>query len=288
MILLLSWGPAILLQLAHPLIARGIADHSHFHTEPRGRVRRLHRTIHAMLQLCFGSEAEARAVVARINAIHDRVSGQLPDAVGNFAAGTRYSARDPALVAWVHATLLDMNVRSYELFVAPLAPEEKDRYCAEASAIEEPLGIPRGYLPRSFSELRRYMDAMYSSGEIIVTDVARTLAFEIVYPPAPAGVMPFLAPVRVTAIGLLPQPIRDGYGFRWNGRTEAMLHLSATLARHALPLMPAFARYWPAARRAVRHQRRQPIRVPVSSAESSRSCPFAAADDAGKARRRGI
>jgi uncharacterized protein (DUF2236 family) len=283
MILLLAWGPAILLQLAHPLIASGIADHSRFHTERRGHVRRLHRTLHSMLQLCFGSEPEARAVVARINAIHDRVSGQLPKAAGVFAVGTRYSAHDPALLAWIHATLLDMNVRLYELFVAPLALEEKDRYCAEASAIEEPLGIPRGQLPRSFSELRRYMDAMYTSGQIVVTDVARTLALGIVYPPVPALVGPLLAPVRLTAIGLLPPTIREGYGFPWGGRTEAMLHLSARLVRHALPLMPPFARYWPAARRAVRRPRGQSI-ISVSSAESSRSCPFAAAEDAREPR----
>src|SRR5262249_54564647 len=141
-----------------------------------------------------------------------------------------------------------------------------------------------GQLERSFSELSGYMDAMYSSGQIVVTDVARKLAFEIVYPPAPAVAMPLLAPVRVTTIGLLPQPIRDGYGFRWNGRTEAMLHMSAALARHVLPLMPASVRYWPAARRAVRHQRSQPIPVSVSSAEASRSSPFAAADDPRKAR----
>jgi uncharacterized protein (DUF2236 family) len=239
-----------------------------------------------MLQLCFGSEAEARIVVARINAIHDRVSGQLPKAAGVFAVGTRYSAHDPALLAWIHATLLDMNVRLYELFVAPLALEEKDRYCAEASAIEEPLGIPRGQLPRSFSELRRYMDAMHTSGQIVVTDVARTLALGIVYPPVPALVGPLLAPVRLTAIGLLPPTIREGYGFHWGGRTEAMLHLSARLVRHALPLMPPFARYWPAARRAVRRPRgpiRQPI-ISVSSAESSRSCRFAAAEDAREPR----
>jgi uncharacterized protein (DUF2236 family) len=279
MILLLAWGPAILLQLAHPLIASGIADHSSFQTERRGRVRRLHRTLSSMLHLCFGSEREARAVVARINAIHDRVSGQLPEAAGIFAAGTRYSAHDPALLAWVHATLLDMNVRLYELFVAPLALEEKDRYCAEASAIEEPLGIPRGQLPRSFSELRRYMDAMYTSGQIVVSDVARTLARGIVYPPAPALVGPLLAPMRLTAIGLLPPTIREGYGFHWDGRAEAMLHLSAGLARHALPLLPGFARYWPAARRSVRRQRSQSIKS-VSSAAASPSCPFAAAHHA--------
>ena len=37
-----------------------------------------------------------------------------------FPKGTPYSAHDPALLAWVHATLLEMNLRAYELFVGPL------------------------------------------------------------------------------------------------------------------------------------------------------------------------
>jgi uncharacterized protein (DUF2236 family) len=123
------------------------------------------------------------------------------------------------------------------------------------------------------------MDAMYTSGQIEVTDDARTLALGIVYPPVPALARPLLAPVRLTAIGLLPRPIREGYGFRWSGRTEAMWHLSAGLVRHALPLMPAFARYWPAARRTVRRQRGQSI-ISVSSAASPRSSSFAAAEHA--------
>ncbi|MGH8573509.1 MAG: oxygenase MpaB family protein, partial [Gammaproteobacteria bacterium] len=48
-VLLLAWSPAILLQLAHPLVARGVADHSTFRTERYGWRRRLHRTIDAML-----------------------------------------------------------------------------------------------------------------------------------------------------------------------------------------------------------------------------------------------
>src|SRR5919201_5623043 len=83
-VLLLAWGPAILLQFAHPLIARAIADHSTFRVERWGRLRRFHRTLNAMLGLCFGSEAESRNVVARINAIHNRVQGQLPEAEGVF------------------------------------------------------------------------------------------------------------------------------------------------------------------------------------------------------------
>jgi hypothetical protein len=66
------------------------------------------------------------AVVARINAIHDCMNGRLTETAGIFPAGTPYSAHDPSLLACVHATLLGMNLRVYELFVTPLRIEEKD------------------------------------------------------------------------------------------------------------------------------------------------------------------
>jgi len=55
-VLLAGWGRAILLQLAHPTVARGVAEHSGFTAERWGRLRRLHRTLSAMLALTFGSE----------------------------------------------------------------------------------------------------------------------------------------------------------------------------------------------------------------------------------------
>src|SRR5262245_55670945 len=212
-ILLLAWSPAILLQLAHPLVAQGVADHSSFRTEGWGRTRRLYRTLNAMLELCFGNEREALAVAARINAIHDRVQGQLRETAGMFPAGTSYSAHDPALLAWVHATLLAMNLCVYELFVAPLSAEDKDCYCAEASSIEGHLGIPEGRLPRTFGELQQYMEGKLASGEILVTDAARTLARMIVYPEVPRVAEPALGLMRLITLGVLPSRIRDGYGF---------------------------------------------------------------------------
>ncbi|MGH7332615.1 MAG: oxygenase MpaB family protein, partial [Candidatus Rokuibacteriota bacterium] len=247
-ILLLAWGPAILLQVAHPLVARGVADHSAFRTERRGRARRLRRTVDAMQQLCFGSERQALAAAARINAIHDCVHGQLPETAGIFAAGTPYSAHDPALLTWVHATLLHMNLRVYELVVAPLPVEDRDRYCLEASAIERHLGIPEGRLPRSVSELQRYMDGMFASGQISVTDIARTLARAIVYPQVSPVAAPAISFMRLTTIGLLPPTIRADYGFPWSARREAMLRRSTAFVRTLLPLTPSILRHWPAAR----------------------------------------
>jgi ER-bound oxygenase mpaB/B'/Rubber oxygenase, catalytic domain len=91
-----------------------------------GSIRRLHRTLDAMLGLCFKTEREALAVVARINAIHDSVNGRLTEAAGIFPAGTSYSAHDPSLLAWVQATMLDMTCATTNPFVTPLRIEEKD------------------------------------------------------------------------------------------------------------------------------------------------------------------
>lgn len=257
-VLLAGWGRAILLQLAHPLVARGVAEHSGFATEPWGRVKRLERTLRAMLALTFGTPEEAAETAAAINRVHDRVHGRLGAGAGAFGPGTGYSAHDPALLGWVHATLLDTFLLTYERFVAPLAPAERDRYCLEAGAAAPLLGVPPSWLPLSAADLAAYMERMLASGEIAVTETARELAREVLSPPAPWPARPLLALARLPAIGLLPPPIREGYGFAWTGRQERALKWLETAVRRALPLVPPLLRYWPAARAAAARERARP------------------------------
>ena len=246
---LAGWGASILMQFAHPLVAAGVADHSTFALRPRERWRRLRSTLDAMLALTFGSDEQVARAARGINAIHDRVHGRLPEAVGVFPAGARYSAHDPELLRWVHATMLDAMPRTYELYVGPLTPAEKDRYCLEASGVAPLLGIPGGYLPTDTTQLYRYLDAMLASGQIAVGRQARELASEILNPvlPAPAG--PLLPLLRLPAIGLLPEPIREAYGFRWDPRQERALRLTGALTREALRVTPSLLRHWAASRR---------------------------------------
>jgi uncharacterized protein (DUF2236 family) len=251
-VLLAGWGRAILLQIAHPKVARGVAEHSGFTTEPWGRLRRLHRTLAAMLALTFGSEEEAAASAARINAIHDRVHGRLEAP----ATGASYSAHDPELLTWVHATLIESFLLAYRLFVGPVTSAEADRYCGEAAAIEPALGIPPGRLPRTERQLREYLDAMLAGGVIEVTDTARRLSREIIGPPAPALVRPALWLAALPAVGLLPPAIRAAYGLPWDGRRARALRLLAAATRRSLPLLPPALRYWAVARRAERRLRR--------------------------------
>ena len=255
-VLLAGWGRAILLQIAHPKVARGVAEHSEFATEPWGRFRRLHRTLSAMLALTFGSEEDATTAAARINAIHDRVHGRLDAAAGGLDAGDAYSAHDPELLTWVHATLIDSFLLTYRLFVGPVTASEADRYCDEVSGIEPALGIPAGRLPRTERRLREYLDTMLAGGSIEVTDTARRLSREIISPPAPVLVRPALRLAALPAVGLLPAGLRAAYGLPWDGRRERALRVMTATTRGLLPLVPPPLRYWAVARRAARRARR--------------------------------
>ncbi|HEU5320593.1 MAG TPA: oxygenase MpaB family protein, partial [Methylomirabilota bacterium] len=247
-----GWGSAILLQFAHPLVARGVADHSGFRQGLLAPWRRLHRTLHAMVTLTFGGQDHVTGTARAINAVHDRVHGTLAEAEGPFPAGTRYTAHDPALLGWVHATCLYAFMRAYELYVAPLRDEEKDRYCAESSAVAPLLGIPDGVLPRTRAELDAYLTRMLASGEIVVTATARRLAGELLAPPGLRHLWPLPGLLWITALGLLPQSVREAYGFRWTARHRRALSVLAWLVRHGRPLVPPSLRLWPAARAARR------------------------------------
>jgi uncharacterized protein (DUF2236 family) len=202
-----------------------------------------------MLALTFGSPEEVRRAADGINRIHDRVNGRLAVPRGVFPAGTDYSAHDPGLLTWVHATLLDVLPRTYELYVGPLVPAERDRYCLEGTGLGPLLGIPEVGLPASVAELRAYMARMLAGGEIAVTPPARELARALLHPPAPPGAAALLWLGRLPAVGLLPPAVRRAYGFAWGPRHAAALRLTAALARRSLPLVPPMLRHWPAARR---------------------------------------
>ncbi len=258
--LVLGWGRAILLQFAHPLVASGVADHSSFR-QYLGRLRRLYQTLDRMLRLTFGTEEEIASIVRVINAIHDRVHGRTREPAGIFPSGTPYSAHDPALLRWVHATLLDSQLLAYELYVGPLTSEEKNRYCEETSAMEPLLGMPLGYLPRSLAALHSYLEAMLRSREIVVTDTARMLAREVLAPPSLRIAAPLLWFLRLQSVGLPPPQIREAYGLPWDSRLEGARNLSAWTVRTMLPLVPSVVRYWPSAREALRATDRMRVRA---------------------------
>src|ERR1043166_5444274 len=106
MALLLGGGRALLMQIAHPKIAAGVADHSRFATDPLARLK---QTMETMWSIVFDDRARAQASLDRLGRVHERVQGRVPN-------GPSYSARDPELLLWVHATLVDSALVTYDRF----------------------------------------------------------------------------------------------------------------------------------------------------------------------------
>jgi uncharacterized protein (DUF2236 family) len=244
MIVVAGWGRAILLQLAHPAVAAGVHHHTTFRGSLRSSFGRFHSTVGAMLALTFGDTEEMITAAARINAIHDRVRGRVRE-----GSAETYSAHDPDLQRWVHATLLDSVPLTYEQLVGPLSRGDRDRYCKEAAIMEPLLGMPAGWLPRDAAALDAYMREMLASGTLVVTDTSRALARAVLYPPRWYMVWPAFRPLQLFTIGSLPPSIRQAYGFEWRANDERALARWTTLLRRSQRLLPALAREWPVARR---------------------------------------
>jgi uncharacterized protein (DUF2236 family) len=248
-IVLLGWGRAILLQLAHPLIAAGVHDHSGFRATTWAAVTRLYHTVHAMLALTFGNDEERDRALAGIRQIHQRVNGQLRSGAGRFTAGTRYSAEDPDLVLWVHATLLESVPLAYEQLVGPLTIAERDAYCAEAAPVAIALLARSQEVPRTWAETRAYLDRMYASGDLVVSDDARALARAVLSPAAAGWIAaPATWANRIVTLGLLPPQIRRQYGLGWTRGNQRMFNLLVPTLRTMRRVMPGAIALWPESR----------------------------------------
>jgi uncharacterized protein (DUF2236 family) len=249
-VVLLGWGRAILLQLAHPLVAAGVAEYSDFNESARGYVRRVRRTVGGMLAITFGTPDQARQVIERINGVHDRVHGVLSEPAGRFPAGTRYSARDPQLLLWVHATLVESMVLTYEQLVAPLAAAERDRFCVEAAETAVALGVPPADVPMRYDELCAYMKQRYAAGDIVVTPRARRLAAALLSPPLGPAAAPLARITKLVTVGLLPDDLRRGYGFAWDDRRDRVFRAIMLVVRRTRWILPPMLREWRVARAA--------------------------------------
>ncbi len=248
-LVLLGWGRAILLQLAHPLVAAGVFDHSGFRGTPYAAASRLFHTIHAMLALTFGDEPARERTLEAIRVIHRRVNGELPEPTGPYPSGTRYSAEDPSLVLWVHATLLESVILVYERLIGPLSAAERDEYCAEAFPIAVALAAREDEVPRTWNDLRAYLDRMYASGAIAVGTQGRELAQAVLSPSGAWLVAPATWINRMMTIGMLPPQVREQYAMPWTLRQERRLARLVSTLRLTRRLLPDAIALWPAARK---------------------------------------
>jgi uncharacterized protein (DUF2236 family) len=229
-VVMLGAGRALVLQLTHPGVARGVAEHSSFATDPFGR---LQRTLDAVNTIVFGTVDEATQRGAALRAAHRRVRGD------------GYDATDPELVLWVHATLLDTALRMHARWVRPVPPDVAERFYAQAVVVGELFGAPRASQPPDLDAFRAYVRETIGTLAPRVSDDQRRLARAALHPAVPVVVDPLVTLARQLTIGQLPDPVRRAFGFGWDLPREAALRatglgtrLAAAQLRWALRAVP--------------------------------------------------
>jgi uncharacterized protein (DUF2236 family) len=232
----LGGGPAVLLQVAHPLVAAGVAQHSDFR---RDLWRRLVRTLRALYLITYGTKAEAERAGEAVQSVHACVHGETDVQLGCFPPGTRYSAAEPELMLWVHATLVEASLRVYQRFARPLSPEEQERYYREMAVVARLFGTPASVIPPSLAEFREYFEAQIGGETISVTAPARKVAAAIIEAPLPAPMRVLVPAHRLATAGLLPRRLREEYGLRWSPLHELALPVAARSLRLTTPALIA-------------------------------------------------
>lgn len=117
---------ALLTQMLHPRALAGVWDHSDVAEDQLGRLRRTARFIAITT---YGHRDLALEAIAKVNAIHQRVSGSLPD-------GSRYRATDQWLLAWVHVAGAINFLEGWRRYGEPrMSRADQDRYFAESGEV---------------------------------------------------------------------------------------------------------------------------------------------------------
>jgi uncharacterized protein (DUF2236 family) len=224
----LGGGPAVLLQVAHPLVAAGVVLHSDYR---RDLWRRLAHTLRALYLIAYGTKAEAEGAGDAVQAVHAHVHGKTDVQLGRFPPGTSYSASDPELMLWVHATLVEASSTVYQRFVRALSGEEQERYYQEMAVVARLFGTPDSVIPRSLAEFRDYFAAQIAGDTITVTSPAREVAAVIFEARLPTPMRLLVPAHRLSTAGLLPPRLRREYGLRWSRLDRLALPLAARSVR---------------------------------------------------------
>ncbi|HAD14283.1 MAG TPA: hypothetical protein DCF33_17825 [Saprospirales bacterium] len=182
-------GPrALLLQVAHPAVADGVARYSRFQEDPFGRG---YRTFKAMATLYFGTREQAEATSRRLNRVHAGIKG------------TDYTATDPELQLWVFSTLVDTTLRVFEgMPLRQLPLNWKELFYEESKLAAALLGIPKEIYPTDLHAFESYFQAMLH-GELLGSEnVCREVAQAILQHPN----TPKKAAYWLSSVGI-PEPL---------------------------------------------------------------------------------
>ncbi|HET7570675.1 MAG TPA: oxygenase MpaB family protein [Gammaproteobacteria bacterium] len=228
-ILLAGGMRAILLQVAHPAIGRGVAAHSNFTYRAMDRLRATMTYVYCMT---FGSPDERRAIRDQVDTVHRSINGP------------GYDARDPDLQLWVTATLYHTALMLYERWVGRLDNHRAEIIYRQYRILGAALQMREEQWPADRAAFCDYWNAMLQ--RIEVTDAAREVCHDLFHPQqVPLWVRAVLPLNRLITAGLLPAPIREAYGLEWDDGRQRRFNQFSNAASAIYPWLPTPVRQFP-------------------------------------------
>lgn len=249
-VVILGGLPAVLLQVAHPMVAQGVWDYSSFERDP---LARMISTLDATLVMTFGDSDQVAEQAGRVRLRHQSVHGELGQAHGEWKRGERYSALDPELCLWVYATGVELVLDTYGAFCSPLGQKARAQYYACGKPLAELMGVKPSILPASYGQFRAYYQDML--GRLVVGPLAREIAAAVFA--AKLGPVPVSPLGPVIAAALMPSDrMREAYRLKWGWREQAIWQAFRVAVAAAVRVAPPQVSEWPHAR--VARQRSAP------------------------------
>jgi uncharacterized protein (DUF2236 family) len=222
---------AVILELAEPAVRAGVWEHSSFRTDP---LNRLKRTGLAAMISVYGARSVAEPMIARVVRMHASVQGTT-------AAGIPYSASDPRLLTWVHATAAFGFAEAYNRYVQPLSTQNLNDFYREGAPVSSLYGAIDS--PRSGLEMQALFESTRTqlAASPIIFEFLRIMRETAAFP----GPLRRLQPMLLrAAVELIPERLRETlslsehYGLRAYER-RLVKWAGACADRIVLPASPA-------------------------------------------------
>ncbi|MFF1878265.1 oxygenase MpaB family protein [Leifsonia sp. NPDC058230] len=259
-------GRALLLQIAHPAVGRGVVEHSDFANR---MLDRLHATMTYVYASVYATPEEFAVVRRSVNRAHAPVHAE---AEGDQPA---YNAYDPGLQLWVAATLYETMIGLYNRVFGPLPPNDAERLYREFTAIGSALQVPAEAWPADRAAFASYWEQMLTT--LRPNDATRAVARQILYPRAIPVWMRMLFPgARLVTAGLLPEQLRQDFGLPWTERAARSFDRWMRWAAVVYPRIPASWRHRP--REVYLNRLRRQVAAGKAAEASARTATQTAAD----------
>ncbi|MCG5431270.1 oxygenase MpaB family protein [Mycobacterium sp. MYCO198283] len=237
------------MQNMHPQLGAAVEQHSIFFME---RIPRLLRSLYPIGGVVFDGDrapqtgAEVRDYHIGIKGVDDR--------------GRRYSALNPDVFYWAHATFFMGTILTAERFGSRLTEAQKRQLFDEHITWYRMYGMSMRPVPKSWEEFCEYWDHMCRN--VLENTWAAREVLNLATMPKPPSLhwlpdalwraqLRVLGPFAVwVTVGLYDPPVRELMGYSWSRRDERLHRLFGRLVALVWKLVPFRRRYHPRARAA--------------------------------------